>query len=195
MVGEIRDSETAKIAVQSSLTGHLVFSTLHTNNAQGAIPRLIDLGINPKIITSSLTLSIAQRLLRKLCESCKQEKEPEPWERELIEKVLESIKKKRPDLIPANWANSQMGKIYKNVGCEKCHGTGFKGREGIFEAIVMDDAVASATITNPNEKEIKIAAVPQKILDMRQDGMLKVVRGETTIEEMGRVIDLYEEII
>ncbi|MFA5001296.1 MAG: type II/IV secretion system protein [Candidatus Paceibacterota bacterium] len=189
MVGEIRDPETAKIAVQSSLTGHLVFSTLHTNNAQGAIPRLIDLGVNAKIITSALTLSIAQRLLRKLCEHCKQEVEPEPWAKELIEKVLASIKKKRPELIPAEI------KIYKNVGCEKCHGTGFKGREGIFEAIVMDDAVAEATITNPNEKEIKISAIPQKILDMRQDGILKVIKGETTMDELGRVIDLTEEII
>ncbi|MCX6712441.1 MAG: GspE/PulE family protein [Candidatus Vogelbacteria bacterium] len=196
MVGEIRDPETAKIALQSSLTGHLVFSTLHTNNAQGAIPRLIDLGLNPKIITSALTLSIAQRLLRKLCENCKQEKEPEKWEKELIGNVLESVKKKRPELIPAPWdVTGQTAKIYKNVGCDKCHNTGFKGREGIFEAIVMDDAVTKATITNPNEKEIKIAAIPQKILDMRQDGILKVIRGETTIEEMGRVIDLDEEII
>lgn len=190
MVGEIRDSETAKIAVQSSLTGHLVFSTLHTNNAQGAIPRLIDLGLNPKIITSALTLSIAQRLLRKLCPDCKKEKDPEPWEKELIDKVLESIKKKRPELVPASWE-----KIYTNVGCEKCHNTGFRGRQGIFEAIIMDDAVAQATIINPNEKEIKISAIPQKILDMRQDGILKVIRGETTVEEMGRVIDLHEEII
>jgi type II secretory ATPase GspE/PulE/Tfp pilus assembly ATPase PilB-like protein len=190
MVGEIRDPETAKIAVQSSLTGHLVFSTLHTNNAQGAIPRLIDLKVNPKIITSSLTLSIAQRLLRKLCPVCKKERDPEPWEKELIDNVLESIKKKRPELVPDSWE-----KIYTNVGCDKCHNTGFKGRQGIFEAIVMDDAVAKVTIENPNEKEIKIAAIPQKILDMRQDGVLKVVKGETTIEEMGRVIDLYEEVI
>ncbi len=196
MVGEIRDPETAKIAIQSSLTGHLVFSTLHTNNAQGAIPRLIDLGLNSKIITSALTLSIAQRLLRKLCEDCKQEKDPEPWEKDLIEKILESIKKKRPELIPETWATAgQTGKIYGKVGCKKCHGTGFKGREGIFEAIVMDDAVAQTTITNPNEKEIKISAIPQKILDMRQDGILKVIKGKTTTEEMGRVIDLYEEII
>ncbi|MFA6476326.1 MAG: GspE/PulE family protein [Candidatus Paceibacterota bacterium] len=196
MVGEIRDPETAKIAVQSSLTGHLVFSTLHTNNAQGAIPRLIDLNLNPKIITSALTLSIAQRLLRKLCPVCKQEKEPEAWERDLINNVIESIKKKRPDLIPAEWLTpNTTSKIYKNVGCDKCHNTGFKGRQGIFEAIYMDDAVAAAAIANPNEKEIKIAAIPQKILDMRQDGILKVIRGETTIEEMGRVIDLYEEII
>lgn len=196
MVGEIRDPETAKIAVQSSLTGHLVFSTLHTNNAQGAVPRLIDLNLNPKIITSALTLSIAQRLLRKLCPICKKEKDPEPWERDLINNVIESIKKKRPELIPPAWVTpNETNKIYTNVGCDKCHNTGFKGRQGIFEAIVMDDAVAQATIVNPNEKEIKIAAIPQKILDMRQDGILKVVRGETTLEEMGRVIDLYEEII
>ena len=86
-------------------------------------------------------------------------------------------------------------RVYKSVGCDECHNTGFKGRQGIFEAIYMDDAVAAAAITNPNEKEIKIAAIPQKILDMRQDGVLKVIKGETTIEEMGRVIDLYEEII
>lgn len=189
MVGEIRDSETAKIAVQSSLTGHLVFSTLHTNNAQGAIPRLIDLGVNPKIITSSLTLSIAQRLLRRLCPNCKKAKEPEAWEKDLIDKVLESVKIKQPERIPTEW------KMYTTVGCDKCHGTGFKGREGIFEAIVMDDAVAKATIVNPNEKEIKVSAIPQKILDMRQDGILKVVNGETTMSELGRVIDLYEEII
>lgn len=197
MVGEIRDPETAKIAVQSSLTGHLVFSTLHTNNAQGAIPRLIDLGLNPKIITSALTLSVAQRLLRKLCENCKKEREIKPEEKDLIVKILDSIKKKRPELIPEKWLNLEKDPavIHDSVGCEKCHGTGFKGRKGVFEAIVMDDAVATTTITNPNEKEIKISALPQKILDMRQDGILKVLKGETTIEELGRVVDLYEEII
>lgn len=197
MVGEIRDSETAKIAVQSSLTGHLVFSTLHTNNAQGAIPRLIDLGLNPKIITSALTLAIAQRLVRKLCANCKKTRAMEDWEKDLIVKVIESAKNKRPDLIPAEWSGEINDKnlIYDKVGCEVCHGTGFKGRQGIFEAITMDDAVAKATIENPNEKEIKISAVPQKILDMRQDGILKVIRGETTMDELSRVIDLYEEII
>lgn len=190
MVGEIRDSETAKIAVQSSLTGHLVFSTLHTNNAEGAIPRLIDLGVNSKIITSALTLSIAQRLLRKLCEFCKEEIDPTEEEKDLIDKVLASIKKKRPELVPASWT-----KIHKAVGCEKCNNTGYKGREGIFEAIQMDDKVAEVTINNPSEKEIKLASQHQGILDMRQDGILKIINGRTTIEELQRVIDLYEEII
>lgn len=190
MIGEIRDSETAKVAVNSSLTGHLVLSTLHTNNAAGTIPRLIDLGVNPKIITSALTLAIAQRLVRKLCENCKTEYTPTKEEKDLIDKVLASAQKKRPDLVPASWT-----KIYKEVGCEKCNNTGYKGREGIFEAIIMDDAIEQTTIENPNEKEIRLAAMPQNILDMRQDGILKVVSGSTTIEELGRVIDLYEEII
>jgi len=190
MVGEIRDSETAKVAIHSSLTGHLVFSTLHTNNAAGTIPRLIDLGINPKIITSALTLSIAQRLVRKLCEVCKEEYEPGPGEKEVITPILESIKKKRPDLLPASWT-----KLYKGKGCKECNGTGYKGRLGIYEAIVMDDQVAKATIENPNEKEIQIAATSQGILDMRQDGILKIVNGKTTLDELGRVVDLYEEII
>lgn len=197
MVGEIRDPETAKIAVQSSLTGHLVFSTLHTNNAQGAIPRLIDLGLNPKIITSALTLAIAQRLVRKLCPNCKKARPMEKWEKDLITQIIESVKIKRPDLIPADWANeiTDKNQVFEKVGCDVCHGTGFKGRQGIFEAILMDDAVAKVTIENPNEKEIKTSATPQKILDMRQDGILKVARGETTMDELSRVIDLYEEII
>lgn len=197
MVGEIRDSETAKTAVQSSLTGHLVFSTLHTNNAQGAIPRLIDLEVNPKIITSSLTLSIAQRLLRKLCPHCKKEIAPTESEKELLSALIQSIKEKRLELVPENWQGeiTEANKIFVAGGCEQCNGIGYKGREGVFEAIVMDDAVAAATITNPSEKEIKIAAKPQGILDMRQDGILKVITGRTTLEELSRVVDLYEEII
>ena len=197
MVGEIRDSETAKTAVQSSLTGHLVFSTLHTNNAEGAIPRLIDLGVNPKIITSSLTLSIAQRLLRKLCPDCKKEVSVKENEKELLGAIIKSIMEKRPELVPENWRGeiTAVNKIFAPGGCEKCNGIGYKGREGVFEAIAMDDAVAAAAITNPSEKEIKIAAKPQGILDMRQDGILKVVTGRTTLEELSRVVDLYEEII
>ncbi len=190
LIGEIRDSETAKIATQSSLTGHLVFSSLHTNNAQGAIPRLIDLGVNAKIITSALTLSIAQRLLRKLCEFCKEPYDPVESEKKMIEDVLAAARKKRPDLVPESW-----DKVYKSVGCDKCHKTGYKGREGVFEAIYMDDAVAAAAIKNPSEKDIKIAALPQNIMDMRQDGIIKVVKGITTMYELGRIIDLYEEII
>lgn len=190
MVGEIRDSETAKIAVNASLTGHLVFSTLHTNNAAGAIPRLIDLGVNAKILTSALTLPVAQRLIRKLCPICKKEETPTSEEKVLIDNVLTTIKKKKPEMVLP-----QTEKIWRPVGCEKCNQTGYKGRVGVYEAILMDDAVAKITIENPSEKEIKIAAIPQGILDMRQDGILKILTGITDMSELGRVVDLTEEFI
>ncbi len=190
MVGEIRDSETAKIAINSALTGHLVFSTLHTNNAAGTIPRLIDLGVNAKIISSALTLSIAQRLVRKLCVRCRQEKTLAGPEQELVQKVLDSIKKKRPDFTP-----NQTTKAWEPGKCIECNNTGYKGRQGIFEAIVMDDNIAAATVNNPNERDIKTAGIAQGILDMRQDGILKVLEGTTSLRELSRVIDLYEEII
>lgn len=191
MVGEIRDAETAKIAINAALTGHLVFSTLHTNNAAGAIPRLIDLGVNPKIISSALTLPIAQRLIRKLCNKCKQEYAPDDEERKLVEQIIPGIKVKKPDLvIPAN-----ADKLWKAVGCDACNHTGYKGRQGIFEAIEMDKAVAEVTLQNPSEREIKQAAIPQGVLDMRQDGIVKVLNGSTSLEDLGRVVDLYEEVI
>lgn len=190
MVGEIRDSETAKIAINASLTGHLVFSTLHTNNAAGAIPRLIDLGVNAKILTSALTLPIAQRLVRRLCPVCKKEDVPTAEEKTLIDNVLVTIKKKKPDL-----ALPQSEKVWRSVGCEKCNKTGYKGRVGVYEAILMDDAVAKVALENPSEKEIKIAAIPQGILDMRQDGILKILTGVTDMSELGRVVDLTEEFI
>ena len=190
MVGEIRDAETAKIAINASLTGHLVFSTLHTNNAAGAIPRLIDLGVNAKILTSALTLPIAQRLVRKLCQVCKKEDMPTADEKVLIGNVIATIKVKKPNLILP-----QTEKLWRPVGCDKCNKTGYKGRCGVYEAIVMDDAVAKATLENPSEKTIKIAAIPQGILDMRQDGILKILTGVTDMSELGRVVDLTEEFI
>lgn len=190
MVGEIRDAETAKIAINSSLTGHLVFSTLHTNDAAGTIPRLIDLGINPKIMSAALNISIAQRLVRKLCVYCKKEDSLRPEESKLVQAVVASIKTKRPDLVP-----TQTNKVFRAVGCPKCNNTGYKGREGLFEAILMDEAVANVAINNPSEREIKIAAKPQNILDMRQDGIIKVLRGETSLDEVGRVVDLNQELI
>ena len=190
MVGEIRDGETAKIAINSSLTGHLVFSTIHTNNAAGTIPRLIDLGVNPKIISSALTIAIAQRLVRKLCPACKKSVELTAEEKALLTEVTESIKLKRQDIVAP-----VIGQIFEAVGCLACNGSGYKGREGIFEAILMDEAVAKITTENPDEKEIRRAAIPQGILDMRQDGILKVLNGRTSLEELRRVIDLTAEII
>jgi len=190
MVGEIRDSETAKIAINASLTGHLVFSTLHTNNAAGAIPRLIDLGVNAKILTSALTLPIAQRLVRKLCEFCRTETVPTADEQVVIDNVVATIKKKKPDMVIP-----ETHKLWHPTGCEKCNKTGYKGRVGVYEAIIIDDAVAKVTLENPSEKEIKIAAIPQGILDMRQDGILKVLAGTTDMSELSRVVDMNEEFI
>lgn len=192
MVGEIRDKETAKIAINAALTGHLVFSTLHTNNAAGAIPRLIDLEVNPKIIDSALNIAMAQRLVRNLCPTCREAGPPSAAERQVIEAILTSIQKKRPEL--ALPSAEQLWRAHEG-GCEACNHTGYRGRQGIFEAILIDEKVATLLLANPSEREIRLAAVGQGILDMRQDGILKVLKGETSLEELARVVDINEEII
>ena len=193
MVGEIRDSETAEIAVQSALTGHIVFSTLHTNNAAGVIPRLIDLGVNPKILVSALSLSIAQRLVRKLCEFCKKENEPTEEENKTIKLVLDSIRQEGK-----NFANYKINpdapiKLFSPVGCEKCNKIGYKGRVGIFEAIKTNEAIEKIIPENPSEHEIKKVASNQGILSMRQDGIVKILNGITSLAEVQSVVDLSGE--
>ena len=181
MVGEIRDGETADIAINSALTGHLVFSTLHTNNAAGTYPRLIDLGINPKIICSALTIALAQRLVRRLCPFCRKEVKLEGKDLDTVTKLMLSISV--PEYrVPATT-------MFLPVGCEKCN-QGYKGRIGVYEAIITDSAVEEVVRENPSEREIRIAAAPQGLLDMRQDGIIKVVKGITTLEELTRVVDL-----
>ncbi|MFA5778034.1 MAG: GspE/PulE family protein [Candidatus Paceibacterota bacterium] len=193
MVGEIRDKETAEIAVQSALTGHIVFSTLHTNNAAGVIPRLIDLGVNPKILVSALSLSIAQRLVRKLCAFCKKGKTPNKEEEEIMKSVLNSIKEEGKSLSNYKINPDVPFKLFSSVGCEKCNMTGFKGRMGIFEAIRTDEAIEKIMTENPSEREIKKVARAQGILSMRQDGMVKIINGITSFEEVQSVVDLREE--
>ncbi len=190
MVGEIRDKETAAVAINAALTGHLVFSTLHTNTAAGAIPRLIDLSVNPKVISSGLTLAIAQRLVRKLCDKCKKADQPTAEEKKLLTQIVASIKKVKPSEVPP-----QSDRVWRPVGCSSCNNTGYRGRLGLFEAIAMDERVAAISTSNPSEREIKLAAQPQGILDMRQDGILKVLASITDLGELGRVIDLYQEIV
>lgn len=193
MVGEIRDKETAETAVQSALTGHIVFSTLHTNNAAGVIPRLIDLGVNPKILVSALSLSIAQRLVRKLCEFCKKENAPTEEETKTIKLVLESIKAEGKDLSKYNINPDASFKIFSPVGCDKCNKIGYKGRIGIFEAIRTDEAIEKIIPENPSEHEIKKVARSQGILSMRQDGIVKILNGITSLTEVQSVVDLSEE--
>lgn len=193
MVGEIRDNETAEIAVQSALTGHIVFSTLHTNNAAGVIPRLIDLGVNPKILVSALSLSIAQRLVRKLCTFCKKEIAPTEKETATMKLVMDTIITEGKSLKNYNIDPAAPIKLYSVVGCEKCNMTGYKGRIGIFEAILTDEAIEKIIPENPSEREIKKVARNQGILSMRQDGIVKIINGITSFEEVRSVVDLDEE--
>ena len=193
MIGEMRDARSAEITVQSSLTGHMVFSTLHTNNAAGVIPRLIDLKVNPKIMTSALSLSMAQRLVRKLCLSCRKEKILTAEENKTIKLVLESMKTEKKDFAKHDINPVEPFKIFTPVGCDKCHQTGYNGRIGIFEAIKTDEVIEKIMLENPSEREIKKAARDQGILSMRQDGLVKVMRGITSLEEVSSVVDLLEE--
>ncbi len=182
MIGEIRDLEVASTAIHAAQTGHLVFSTLHTNNAVGGFPRLIDIGIDSRILGSSINIMMGQRLVRKLCNNCKEEYIANQEEEDIIRYVL----KDHP--IPQTIPNPL--KIFRNKGCEECGYSGFRGRTGIFEAILMDEAVEDAVINDPRESSILAAAKPQGIPDMVQDGMSKVVDGITSINELERVVEL-----
>ncbi len=188
MVGEIRDPETAKIAVESALTGHLVFSTLHTNNAAGVIPRLIDLDVNPNIMVSALTLSIAQRLVRKLCVACKHERPVTPEEKVLIEKLWDEAISKGKD-IGQFGVKRDTATVWEATGCEVCGRTGYKGRLGIFEVIQTDEAIEKIIPTSPSERDIKAIADKQGTLDMRQDGLVKILQGITDFAEVESVVD------
>lgn len=182
MVGEIRDREVAETAVHAAETGHLVFSTLHTNSAAGAFPRLIDLGVDSRIIGSAVNIIIGQRLVRKLCEHCKQPKTATPTEKELILRILQGHPK--PPVLGDSIT------IYESHGCQYCSNTGFMGRQGIFEAIKVDVAVEEAVIRDPREHIILEAAKPQGIPTMTEDGIEKVLSGVTSLAELSRVVDL-----
>ena len=183
MVGEIRDRDVAETAINAALTGHLVFSTLHTNGAVGTFPRLIDLGVDARMIGSAVNLAMAQRLVRRLCNECKEAYTPNAKEEALVRSYLETV----PDVEP-----DQPLTLYKAVGCETCSGMGYKGRIGLYEGIRVDKAVEEAIIRDPRESNILEAAKPQGILSMQQDGMLKLIEGTTTLEELTRVTDLFD---
>ena len=180
LIGEIRDEETASIAVDASLTGHLLLSTLHTNNAIGAIQRLINLGVRTDDIITSVNAFIAQRLVRKLC-SCKKEVTPSQEEIEILNKALKSISPK------ANIAIPEIKVLYKANGCDKCNGIGFKGRNVVSEVFVMDDVLRRLISQGAMLSEILDAAIDSGMLTMEQDAALKVVEGITTLDEVRRV--------
>lgn len=192
MVGEIRDPETAKIAVESALTGHMVFSTLHTNNAQGVIPRLIDLEVNPKILVSALTLSIAQRLVRKLCTTCREEQPVTEEERKIIDAIWDQAVSEGKDMASFG-VTKDIQKLWRAKGCEKCNNTGYKGRLGIFEVIKTDEAIEKVITQNLSEREIKKISEKQGYLDMKEDGLVKILQGITDFEEVKSVVDLQED--
>ncbi len=194
MVGEIRDGETANTAIQASLTGHMVYSTLHTNNAAGTYTRLVDLGVDPKVLTSAIRVAIAQRLVRQLCPECRK-KVPLPESRKaLVNEVFQTTKKYIPDADELKEFQSIPTEVYESAGCASCNHTGYKGRIGVYEAILSDKSIEQIIRENPSEREIREAALPQGIPNMKQDGVFKVLKGVTTFEELERVIDIALDI-
>jgi type IV pilus assembly protein PilB len=183
MVGEIRDRETAELAVNSALTGHLVFSTLHTNSASGAIPRLIDMGIEPFLLTASANLVAAQRLVRKICDKCKTEAKPS----EAIEKlILQEMSTVDPSELTG--IDLKKLKVYSGRGCPACGNTGFRGRIGIFETLVISKKIQEMINDHRTAAQIQDYAIKEeKMILMMQDGILKALRGLTLVEEVIRV--------
>lgn len=182
LVGEIRDLETSQISVQAALTGHLVFSTLHTNNAAGVFPRLIDLGVKPSIIAPAMNVAMAQRLVRRLCAQCKQQIDPGEKEKTII---LENVKN-----LPTVYKRevSHDFKVWKGTGCDACNFTGYKGRVGVYEAFLVDDEFERFLLNSPAEADIKQMAMKQGMLTMFQDGILKILDGVTSLDELQRIV-------
>jgi len=185
MVGEIRDSETAALATHAALTGHIVLSTLHTNNALGVIPRLVDLGIENYLISPSLSVALAQRLVRRLCPHCKKKKKATSKIENLI---LDEIEKMPPEF--KKKANIKKPiYIYEPVGCKKCKDKGYSGRVAVVETLKMTEQLAEITLQRSSEGDIAKEAERQGMVTMRQDGVLKVLAGLTSIEEILRVAE------
>jgi type IV pilus assembly protein PilB len=178
MVGEIRDEETAELAVQASLTGHLVFSTLHTNSASGALPRLLDMKAEPYLLASSITAIVAQRVARKICADCKESYQPAP---EIISDIHNILGKLwTPEL-------NKEQVLFKGKGCDQCANTGFRGRIGIFEVLPVTEKIGRLILERASATDIEKTAVSEGMITMKQDGYLKVVEGVTTIDEILRV--------
>ncbi len=187
LIGEIRDLETAEIAIHASLTGHLVFSTLHTNDASGAIPRMLDLGVKTSVLAPAVNMIIAQRLVRKLCENCKVEKKIDVE----LEGKIKNFIEKLPDRIDKDFYKSNI-KIFEQKGCNKCNNLGYKGRVGVFELLLVDGDMELLIGKNPTEIGIKELAEKKGIVLMQEDGILKVISGITTFEEVENTTGLIE---
>jgi general secretion pathway protein E len=175
MVGEIRDPETASYAIQAALTGHLVFSTLHTNDAPSSISRLTDLGVEPFMITSTLVGAMAQRLVRKICDNC------------VLERYLD---REEAATLRLTIPEGKRVKVKEGKGCSECRGTGYRGRSGIFEVLTIDDGIKELIIKGSDSPLIKREAVRRGMRTLRQSALRKLSEGVTTVEEVLRVTGL-----
>ncbi|MDC0506096.1 GspE/PulE family protein [Candidatus Gracilibacteria bacterium] len=179
MVGEIRDDETAKLAIEASITGHMVFSTLHTNSAAHTIQRLVNLGVDPLLISSSLRAVVSQRLARKLCPHCKTQYGPEPKIKKFIMGKVGKYIKTREDM-----------KLFKakEGGCDKCNSTGYKGRIGLYEVMEMSDKIEALMLKNASRLQLEIQAIGDGMVTIKEDALIKVVLGDTSLEEVLSVL-------
>jgi type IV pilus assembly protein PilB len=167
MVGEIRDEETARISVQAALTGHMVLSTLHTNDAPSSITRLINIGVEPYLISAAVNAVLAQRLVRRICENCKEEYTP-------VDDVKRALER----------ANIEIDRLWRGKGCDRCRKTGYSGRCGIYEMVVLDDAIRDLVAASPNVTELRRYCKEHGMVTLRQDGIRKLKRGVSSIEEI-----------
>ncbi len=184
MVGEMRDAETAETAVHAALTGHLVFSTLHTNDAAGAVPRLIDMGIQPYVLSPALNLVIAQRLVRVVCSSCGQEYTPTPEQVAQVKNAMEGV---RTDVFDPQILDSPDLKFMRAVGCNACGNTGYHGRLGVFEIFGVQGEMKEKVLEGASSSEIQALALKDGMTTIAQDAYLKVIDKKTTLDEVARV--------
>jgi len=182
LVGEIRDSETAEISTQAALTGHKVLSTLHTNDSSGAIPRLLHLGVHPSLISPAVNAVIAQRLVRKLCNYCREEYTPAKETAEKIKQILEGMPKDKILEIP-----TEVKTLYRSKGCPKCNFIGYSGRTGIYEVFTMNTEIEKIVLRSASSSAIMQLARKGGLLTMKEDGILKSLQGKTSLEEIRRV--------
>ena len=189
MVGEIRDSETAELAIHAALTGHLVLSTLHTNSAMGTIPRLVDMGVESFLLASSLQVVAAQRLVRRICEECKEPMTITPVVEDMIRKELEGISREEIEKYGLE-IDLKTITVYKGKGCDHCNDTGYKGRVAMVEVIDVTEEVKNViTDKHGSEAELKKVLPHQGMITMREDGIMKVLAGVTTLMEVERVTE------
>ena len=177
MIGEIRDSETAKIAVRASITGHLVLSTLHTNNSLNTIERLLDMNVERYLLASALTGIVSQKLARKLCDKCKRLRKTTTHEKQLFKAVL----------------GKNIEEVYESVGCEECHG-GYKGRIAIHEVLLINQEIRNAISTGVKKEDLRVLVYNDDVITLLQDGLYKVIAGFTSFEEVLKLIEVDDEI-